>query len=712
MLFVSRRSHLALGVALAFSSVQVSADTLELENVEVVGDWLGDATDEDVKNHPGARTVIREETIHESGAEHVRELLRRVPGLQVQESNGTGGSDLALNVGARGLTSRLSPRSTILIDGVPMAFAPYGQPQLSLAPVAVGNLQSIDVVRGGGAVRYGPQNVGGIINFITREIPAETAGNASITSEVAGHGGFKTQTSAFLGGTADNGMGAALLYSGVRGAGYRDENNGTLIDDFMLKNKFALSEIDELATSLHYYRADADMPGGLSAAQFEDDPYQSVRPYDSFEGERKDISFKYTRTPDELRTFELASYYYESFRGSNIVTEQVAPANPRTDKLLSYPREYHVFGIEPRYSQLFFAGDTSHEVGVGYRYIDEGMHETTKSSGAYLRAGGSPYATPVTVTADNTGGTEAHSVYIDDRINVGNWTVTPGLRYERVRTTWHSRLKGFQREVNYLEPLPSLNVMYHLSDAWKLYANYNTSFGSLQYFQLGQDPGAPLPSYGNEVGPGLEPEKAHTYEVGTRYNNGAWSAEVTLFRIDFDSQLQYVKQDGWTQLGATSHNGIETALSYDLGSLDSALDGLSAYASFAYTKATADKGVFADKDLSFYSRETATLGLRYERNRWTWNLDGYAQSQQRSPGPGPVYITEESADGRYGDIPGYGLWNARGEYNFGPQLSNLTLGVGVKNLFDHQYFTRSVDNNFGKYLGQPRTLFVQAGVSF
>ncbi len=38
MLFVSRRSHLALGVALAFSSLQVTAETLELENVEVVGD--------------------------------------------------------------------------------------------------------------------------------------------------------------------------------------------------------------------------------------------------------------------------------------------------------------------------------------------------------------------------------------------------------------------------------------------------------------------------------------------------------------------------------------------------------------------------------------------------------------------------------------------------------------------------------------------------
>ena len=52
--------------------------------------------------------------------------------------------------------------------GIPVPFAPYGQPQLSLAPVLLGNMDTIDVVRGGGAVRYGPQSVGGVVNFVTR----------------------------------------------------------------------------------------------------------------------------------------------------------------------------------------------------------------------------------------------------------------------------------------------------------------------------------------------------------------------------------------------------------------------------------------------------------------------------------------------------------------------------------------------------------------
>jgi Fe(3+) dicitrate transport protein len=124
--------------------------------IKVVGDWLADADQSVVQNHPGARTVVRREKVVEQGAVNVGDVLRRVPGVQVQESNGTGGSDISLNVGVRGLTSRLSPRSTVLIDGVPAAFAPYGQPQLSMSPISAGNLDSIDVVRGAGSVRYGP----------------------------------------------------------------------------------------------------------------------------------------------------------------------------------------------------------------------------------------------------------------------------------------------------------------------------------------------------------------------------------------------------------------------------------------------------------------------------------------------------------------------------------------------------------------------------
>ncbi|MEK1912262.1 MAG: TonB-dependent receptor plug domain-containing protein, partial [Pseudomonas chlororaphis] len=303
-------------------------------SISVVGDWLGDANAAVVQNHPGARTVIRREAMLEQGAMNVGDVLRRVPGVQVQDANGTGGSDISLNVGVRGLTSRLSPRSTVLIDGVPAAFAPYGQPQLSMAPISSGNLDSIDVVRGAGSVRYGPQNVGGVINFVTRAIPEKATGEIGTTLETSQRGGWKHIDTAFLGGTADNGIGAALLYSGVNGNGYRASNNGNDIDDVILKTHWAPTDQDDFSLNFHYYDAKADMPGGLTQKQYDADPYQSDRDWDNFSGRRKDVSFKYLRQIDDRTQFEVLTYYSDSFRGSTI-----AARDQKT--LVSYPRTYY-----------------------------------------------------------------------------------------------------------------------------------------------------------------------------------------------------------------------------------------------------------------------------------------------------------------------------------------------------------------------------------
>lgn len=698
-----------------------AAGALELgaTSISVVGDWLGDANEAVVQNHPGARTVIRREAMVEQGAMNVGDVLRRVPGVQVQDANGTGGSDISLNVGVRGLTSRLSPRSTVLIDGVPAAFAPYGQPQLSMAPISSGNLDSIDVVRGAGSVRYGPQNVGGVINFVTRAIPEKATGEIGTTLETSQRGGWKHIDTAFLGGTADNGIGAALLYSGVNGNGYRASNNGNDIDDVILKTHWAPTDQDDFSLNFHYYDAKADMPGGLTQKQYDADPYQSDRDWDNFSGRRKDVSFKYLRQIDDRTQFEVLTYYSDSFRGSTI-----AARDQKT--LVSYPRTYYTFGIEPRVSHVFDLGPTTQEASVGMRYLKEGMHEEASrlalvNNQPVVRPGSDGH-----VYQDRTGGTEATAFYIDDKIDVGNWTVTPGIRFENIRTEWHdrpvlgtngARVEEKRREINSNEPLPALSVMYHLSDAWKLFANYETSFGSLQYFQLGQG------GVGDQTASGLNPEKAKTYEIGTRYNDEVWGGELTAFYIDFSDELQYISNDvGWTNLGATKHQGIEASVHYDLAALDPRLDGLTANAGFTYTRATYEEGgsAFKDRDLPFYSRQVATLGLRYDINRWTYNLDAFAQSKQRSPGSmvntdgsfNNNYITEGTADGQYGDIPGYVTWNVRGGYDFGSQLSNLKLGAGVKNVFDKQYFTRSSDNNAGMYVGAPRTFFVQASVGF
>lgn len=142
-------------------------------------------------------------------------------------------------------------------------------------------------------------------------------------------------------------------------------------------------------------------------------------------------------------------------------------------------------------------GPSAHEVGVGYRYVSESTHEMryyTATSSGQLPSSASPY------DRDTRSGTEAHAWYLDDKIDIGNWTITPGMRFEHIESYQNNAIKGTHEEVSYNAPLPALNVLYHLTDSWNLYANTEGSFGTVQYSQIGK-----AVQSGN-----VEPEKART----------------------------------------------------------------------------------------------------------------------------------------------------------------------------------------------------------
>ncbi|MFJ2985100.1 MULTISPECIES: TonB-dependent Fe(3+) dicitrate receptor FecA [unclassified Pseudomonas] len=663
---------------------------VELGASTVVGDWLGEAQQDNVFEHPGARDVVRREAFERSGATTAREVLNRMPGVNAPDNNGTGSHDLALNFGIRGLNPRLASRSTVLMDGIPVPFAPYGQPQLSLAPISMGNMDAVDVVRGGGAVRYGPQNVGGIVNFVTRAIPEQATVKAAMQNQISpssSHDGFKNSANLLVGGTHDNGLGGALLYSGVRGGDWRAHSD-TQIDDLILKGKLQLDEANSLHAMAQYYEGEADMPGGLSTADFDADPYQSTRLKDKFWGRRTLFNFGYDYKQDD-RQFSVNSFFTKTLRSGYLDQGSFVSLSPR---------EYWVRGIETRFSQGVALGESWHELGIGYRYVNEAGHE--------LR-----FREPVTgnlpTTAsrndrDTRGSTEAHAIYLDDRIDIGRWTITPGVRYEMIDSEQSNTLNGQRYQGSYNTALPALNVMYHLTDSWNLYANTEGSFGSVQYSQMP-----------NRVSSGeVKPEKARTWEVGTRYDNGDLQAEIGAFLINFDNQYESNQtNDSVIARGETRHQGIETSVRYALDGLSPALAGFDVHASYAFVDATIrEDGPNKGNQVPFSSRHKGNLGVGYTDGPWQLNLDGSFQSSQYADN---ANTRAESADGSTGRIPGYMLVSTRAGYDFGAQLSNLKVAVGVKNLFNREYYTRSFDdNNKGKYVGEPRTLYVQTSVEF
>lgn len=667
-------------------------ETNALAGVTVVGNWLTDPTSTGVFEHAGARDLVTREAFQADGARSVRDVLNQIPGVLAPENNGTGGHDMALNFGVRGLNPRLAARSTVLMDGVPVPFAPYGQPQLSFAPISLGNMESVDVVRGGGAVRYGPQNVGGIVNFTTRPIPKTAAAGVDVQTEASpgsGQDGLKTTTSLMAGGTLDSGLGAVLLYSGVRGGDWR-AHSGTRIDDLMLKGSYRIDSTQRITATVQRYEGEADMPGGLTRAAFNADPYQSTRPKDSFWGHRNLVSAGYDYRPSASRQFSILAFQTETLRSGYL--------DQGTFVSLS-PRSYTVRGVETRFTQGFMAAGTRHEIGIGHRYVSEETEELRFRVPTTSRVLPSEASTRDRHTR---GETKANALFIDDRINIGNWTVVPGLRVERIESAQSNMLNGARDSGGYTPLLPALNVMYYVNDQWNVYASADSSFGTVQYSRM-----ATAVTSGS-----VEPEKARSYEIGTRYDSGALRAEAGLFSMTFSNQYESNQQTNSVYArGRTRHTGFEGGLRYDLGAMSPAMKGYSAYANYAYVDASIlEAGPNQGNQVPFSPMHKAVLGMDFKMGAWRSGIDASLQSGQFANN---ANTRPENAAGNNGRIPGYVLVGIKAAYDFGPRYRNLRLGGGIKNLFDRRYFTRSFDdNNNGIYVGQPRTLYLQLSAAF
>lgn len=667
---------------------ETAADgTATLDTVKVTGSWLGTGLENSVKTFPGARTVVDKETIESTGAANIGDVLRRIPGVQASDNSGTAGSAISLNVGVRGLTGRYSPRSTVLLDGIPLAVAPYGQPQLSFAPVSLANIESIDVVRGGGAVRYGPQNVGGIINFTTRSIPNRPGLTSDVTVRQNFYdegGGNNTQYSTFLGTQLDNGLGLALLYSGMTGRGWR-AGSDERVNDLALKFRYALTSTSEVYGKFSYYDVESRTPGGLTVAQYNANPFQNTRPTDYWEGNRKGVDVGYINSISDNQEFEIRAFYNESTRSSVLI-------NTAGTQLANQPRDYQVLGIEPRYTHRVTLGPTTHDVTVGYRFLRERGND--RSFNQILSTG----ATTPVIRFDNA--TDAHSFYIDDRIAIGKWRITPGVRFEHIESNRAQSGTTQRFDTKNDKALPSLNIAYLLTPRLTLFGNYNTSFGPVQNLQLNSQ---------TATNP-LQPEVAKTTEVGARWQSKQVRAELTAFKMRFDNQILQVPgitPPTFQNIGATDHEGIESAIEYafDRGT---ALAGLSVYANYTWTKAIQKSGENAGFDVPFYSRHTDTLGARYELADWTLNVSTTHQSAQFSDAENTVI---ETADARVGRIPGFRTWNVQASWK-PPMVKGSEVLVGVNNLTDKRYYTRNVDGNAGRMVGAPRMFYVQGRLAF
>lgn len=115
------------------------------------------------KKVPMSTEVITQEEMKEKGAYNVRDALKLVNGLDVQEAAMVGN-----NVSLRGMGTNAT---LILVDGRRLASEDSGQTMnvYELNRMNIHSVDRIEIVRGSGSALYGSDAMGGVINIITKK---------------------------------------------------------------------------------------------------------------------------------------------------------------------------------------------------------------------------------------------------------------------------------------------------------------------------------------------------------------------------------------------------------------------------------------------------------------------------------------------------------------------------------------------------------------
>src|SRR5688500_18745917 len=134
-------------------------------------------TEEELVNAPAAVTLITNQTIQNSPATNMGDLLRAVPGINVTQT-----SARDVNFTTRGATSTLATSQLALVDGRSIYLDFFGMVMWDLVPTNMNEIKQIEVVRGPASAVWGANAMSGVVNVITRT-PRElaAAGGSAVT---------------------------------------------------------------------------------------------------------------------------------------------------------------------------------------------------------------------------------------------------------------------------------------------------------------------------------------------------------------------------------------------------------------------------------------------------------------------------------------------------------------------------------------------------
>ncbi len=501
------------------------------------------------KSQPVA-TVTTIETL-EISLQRPRDLsdvLRFAPGAYV-----TVGSKEEYNIKLRGFDNK---RVALLVDGVPVIDPYYSS--FDLKTVSSGGIQSVQITKGPSSVLYGPNNLGGIINVITRRPGPEPRLSLS-----GSYGDRRTSSVGVDTSYQINKVGLVgeALYQDSNGfyynaSGTRTPRTNTDYTRLNLNAKlyYMPSSNSELMFNAGYYHSEYGMPADLSSSR---PRYWRFPNWNRLTlngggftslGDRATLQFRafyvnYDNTLDQFRDAAMTDRQFESTFDNSV---------------------YGVFGI----GDIKLNGWNDLKVSVYYQGDRAHMQDDVDL----------PWTT-------NTQGT--FSAGIEDHISLGEkWKVVGGLSFDTLN-------KYSGKSTSRVNPLVGLK--FTPDEALDVHLSFSNKsrFPSMRSLYS--------PSSGN---PDLLSEKASMWELGAVYNRGIY-VSAAVFSNDLRNMIDsYRLPDGtrrYFNIGHARLNGAEIQARQ-------AWNGLEATVNYTYMD---HRNISDDRPLDVLSKHNLNFNLDF-----------------------------------------------------------------------------------------------------
>ena len=664
---------------------------------------------------------------------NAREIFARIPGVTIWENEGSG---IQINVGVRGLSPNRSWELNTRQNGYDISSDVFGYPEAYYNP-PLEAVETIELVRGGGSLQFGPQ-FGGMLNYILKR---ETKKKFSYEAQnTVGSYGLMSSYNA-IGGNYKKF--SYYVYNHSRSAdGWRENSQYTV------RNTHAFLEYrftENTKISAEYTNMDYQMQqaSGLTDEQFNINSRQSLRdrnwfgtPWNVFSinfdtkisdnftsntklfgliGERNSVGF--TATPNIIDAINPATNDY---------------ANRRLDRDL-----YENYGIENRNIYKYKLGKIKNNLAFGVRIYKANTQRLqdgrgTTGSDFDISIDGK-YVRDLDFTTENVAVFAENQFKITDKLSI-----TPGVRYEYIQNTGNGRfgissgndIEMANKNISRSQPLFGLGLEYKFRTT-NIYANITQAFRPVLFSDITP------PAVTDVIDPNLKDASGFNADLGFRGTFKKYlNFDVSLFYLSYNNRIggvrQFINNDPSqgtflfrTNLGETVNKGIEGFANLNItrlfeierpyGNLDffasiSFID--SRYTDFRIFSAsgTAPNVSITETNLSGNRVENAP---RYIHNfGLSWSNSSISTTVQYRMS-GRIFTDANntntpSANGITGILDDYRVFDLSTEYKF---LKNYNIRAGINNLFDEEYATRRAGGYPGPGVlpGEGRTLYISIG---